>query len=64
MFNIDFVAFILLLGIDILAVIGIVIYLASTYNWEKHNPIEAEAEADFNDLREKLANKPGNYFGD
>ena len=62
MFNIDFVAFALQLGIDLIAAIGLVIYLACTFNWETDSPLDGEVEADYNDMRDRLAIKAEKAF--
>ena len=62
MYNIDFIALILQLSLDVIAAISLIIYLASTYSWEKNSPLEAAAEADFNEMRDKMQIKTGNAF--
>ena len=46
MLNLDFIAFTLQFGIDLIVAIGIIIYLSLTYSWEKNSQVEPED--DFN----------------
>ena len=61
MFNIDFVAFALQLGIDLILAICLVIYLACTFNWETDTPLDGELEADYNAIRDKRDQETSAY---
>ena len=50
MFNLDFVAFMLQLGIGLLIGVFLVIFLAYFYNWNKDNQVQE----DFNDNDKKF----------
>ena len=52
MFNIDFVAFLLQFGIDFLAVIFFLVYLAWYYNWNKYNQVEEDFNGNINNKYE------------
>ena len=61
MFNIDFVAFALQLGIDLILAICLVIYLACTFNWETDTALDGELEADYNAVRDKRETETSVY---
>ena len=57
MFNIDFVAFLLQFGIDLLAVTFFLVYLAWYYNWKKHNQVEEDFNGNLNNKYEYQQNR-------
>ena len=59
--NLDFLAIISQLTLNLVLIFGLAIYLVYTYSWESNTKQEEEAETQFNEMRANLArNKAAN----
>ena len=57
--NIDFVAIISLITVDVIAIIVLAIYLGFTYSWDASTKQEEEAQQQFHEMRAYLLRKQG-----